>query len=126
MNCLLDTPVFLWMLADPGRLSAPARQAIQHPDHTVFVSAVDFRGNRGQARLGEAGGPPPHLAREISSRGLVELPLHYAHGEALQDLPPHHQDPFDRMLIAQARHERLTLITHDRKFEPYGLPILWT
>lgn len=113
------------MLADPGRLSAPARQAIQHPDHTVFVSAVTSVEIAIKRALGKLEAPK-HLAREISSRGLVELPLHYAHGEAQQDLPPHHQDPFDRMLIAQAWHERLTLITHDRKFEPYGLPIVWT
>lgn len=125
MNCLLDTHVFLWMLADPGRLSAPARQAIQNPNHTVFVSAVTSVEIAIKRALGKLEAPA-HLGHHITSRGLIELPLHYAHGEALQDLPPHHQDPFDRMLIAQARHERLTLITHDRKFEAYDLPILWT
>lgn len=125
MNCLLDTHVFLWMLADPGRLSPSARHAIQHPDHTVFVSAVTAVEIAVKRALGKLEAPG-HLTQEITARGLVELPLQYAHGEALRDLPYHHQDPFDRMLIAQARHEQLTLITHDRKFEPYGLPILWT
>jgi PIN domain nuclease of toxin-antitoxin system len=58
--------------------------------------------------------------------GLCELPLRYANGERLRQLPSHHADPFDRMLIAQAQAEGLTVITHDRKFEPYPVQVLWT
>jgi PIN domain nuclease of toxin-antitoxin system len=69
---------------------------------------------------------PDGLVAEIKSRGLLELPLRYAHGEAMQHLPDHHSDPFDRMLIAQAQCEELTIITHDGKFEKYPVAILWT
>ena len=125
MNYLLDTHVFLWMLSEPGRLTPPATSAIQNPNHSVFVSAVTAVEIAIKRSLGKLSAPD-HLIREISRRGLLELPLKYAHGERMNNLPPHHQDPFDRMLVAQALHENLTLITHDRKLEPYGAKILWT
>lgn len=113
------------MLAAPHCLTPPARQIIQNPDHTIFVSAITAVKIAIKCSLGKLDAPA-HLSSEITARGLIELPLHYAHGEALQNLPHHHQDPFDRILIAQALHEQLTLITHDQKFASYGLPILWT
>jgi PIN domain nuclease of toxin-antitoxin system len=68
---------------------------------------------------------PDGLAGEIRSRGLLELPLRYTHGEAMQNLPDHRSDPFDRMLIAQAQCEGFTIITHDGKFEKYPVAIVW-
>lgn len=124
MNYLLDTHVFLWMLSDPGRLSPRSQAAIQNPDHSVFVSAVTAVEIAIKRSLGKLIAPD-QLFEEIPRRGLLELPLRYAHGERMQSLPPHHQDPFDRMLIAQAMHEQLTLITHDRKFEPYAAAFFW-
>jgi len=125
MNYLLDTHVFLWMLGEPSRLTAAAAQAICNPDHTVCVSAVTAVEISIKRTLGKLSAPD-HLSAEIAARGLVELPLKYAHGEQMHQLPLHHQDPFDRMLVAQAIQEGLTLITHDRKLEPYGAKILWT
>ena len=69
---------------------------------------------------------PDGLAAEIRSRGLLDLPLRYTHGEAMQNLPDHHSDPFDRMLIAQAQCEGFTIITHDEKFANYPVAVLWT
>lgn len=125
MNYLLDTHVFLWMLGEPDRLSREAAAAIQNPGRMVFVSAVTGVEISIKRSLGKLQAPSSLLA-EIASRDLRELPLRFAHGERLAALPPHHQDPFDRMLIAQAMEEKLTLITHDRKFEPYGVKVLWT
>jgi len=125
MNCLLDTHVFLWMIGDPERLSPEAREVIRNPEHIVRVSAVSAVEIAIKRSLGKLTAPAG-LAREIGRRGLLELPFQYVHGERMQDLPPHHQDPFDRMLVAQALHENLTLITHDRKFAPYRAKILWT
>ncbi len=125
MNYLLDTHVFLWMLADPGRLGREAAAAIRDPRHAVFVSAVTSVEIAIKRSLGKLDAPGD-LAGEIAPRGLRELPLRYLHGQRMAALPPHHQDPFDRMLLAQAIEEKLTLITHDRKMEPYPVRILWT
>ena len=125
MNYLLDTHVFLWMLAEPVRLNPEATAAIQDPRHSVFVSAVsgvEIAIKRGLGKL-----TAPHdLGVEIERRGLLDLPLKYRHSERMATLPSHHQDPFDRMLVAQALEEGLILVTHDRKLEPYGARILWT
>lgn len=61
----------------------------------------------------------------VTDSGFAELPLTFAHVEQFATLPRHHGDPFDRMLIAQARVEGATIITHDRQFEPYGVPVVW-
>lgn len=64
--------------------------------------------------------------RVAEVNGFDKLPITFAHAAAVATLPEHHRDPFDRMLVAQARSEGLTLVTHDRAIEPYGIPILWT
>jgi len=125
LNYLLDTHVFLWMLGEPGRLGAEAAAAIQNPNHTIYVSAVTGVEISIKRALGKLDAPAG-LSAEIPARGLRELPLRYTHGERMSTLPFHHNDPFDRMLVAQAIEEQLTLITHDRKMEPYGAKILWT
>ena len=67
----------------------------------------------------------PRLVAELVGRGGVELAMTVAHADAAGALPLHHRDPFDRMLVAQARVERLTLVSHDRRLEPYGGAIIW-
>jgi PIN domain nuclease of toxin-antitoxin system len=125
MNYLIDTHVFLWMLAEPSRLSPAARKVIVNPRHVVHVSAVTAVEIAIKVSLGKLEAPD-RLMGEIQTRGLRELPLRYQHGETLRALPPHHSDPFDRMLIAQAQNEELTIITHDEKFRCYDVNILWT
>lgn len=126
MNYLLDTHVFLWMLSDPDRLTKKAVRAIHNPDHGVFVSAVSAVEIAIKSALGKLE-VPETLSSEIISRGLRELPLKYVHGEVMSGLPPHHQDLFDRMLLAQAIAENLVLITHDAKMERYaGVKLLMT
>jgi PIN domain nuclease of toxin-antitoxin system len=125
MNYLLDTHIFLWMLSNPARLNEKATKIIQNPDKSVYVSAVTAVEIAIKKKLGKLDAPDA-LADEIRSRGLLELPLRYTHGEAMQNLPNHHSDPFDRMLIAQAQCEGLTIITHDGKFENYPVAVLRT
>jgi PIN domain nuclease of toxin-antitoxin system len=125
MNCLLDTHVFLWALAAPDELSPAARQAIQNPDNTVYVSAVTAVEISIKAALGKLDAPP-ELQEEIRRRGFSELPLSYSHGEALRRLADHHADPFDRMLIAQAAEENLVVITRDEKFRSYPIKVIWS
>jgi PIN domain nuclease of toxin-antitoxin system len=125
MNYLIDTHVFLWMLAEPSRLKPAVRKVIVDPRHAVHVSAVTAVEIAIKMSLGKLEAPDC-LVQEIQSRGLLELPLRYQHGETMRTLPPHHADPFDRMLIAQAQNEGFTIITHDEKFRSYDVSILWT
>ena len=123
MNYLLDTHVFLWALSDPGKLSKKACAAIQNPAHAVFVSAISSVEITIKQSLGKLQ-VPDGLAAEIETRGFQHLPFTYRHGERMRELPPHHQDPFDRMLLAQALEESLTLITHDKKMRQYPIKLL--
>lgn len=125
MTYLLDTHVLLWLLAEPTRLSPAARRIVVDPGHVVHFSAVSAVEIAIKQSLGKLTAPAG-LGEELARRGFQELPLRYHHGETLATLPPHHQDPFDRMLVAQALAEDLILITHDRKLEPYGARVLWT
>ena len=124
MKLLLDTHVILWWQRDDRRLKPAARRAIADAE-TVWVSAasaweVAIKVGLGRLRLTEPFGVL------IAADNFTELPLTLAHAEALAALPPHHADPFDRMLIAQARVEGATLITHDRALAPYGGAVIWT
>lgn len=125
MNYLLDTHVFLWALSNPGKLSEKARAQIRNPNNRVFVSAVSSVEIAIKQSLGKLDAPDG-LETEIETRGFHNLPLSYMHGVRMGGLPPHHQDPFDRMLIAQAQEESLTLVTHDRKMQLYPIRLLMT
>ena len=125
MNLLLDTHVFLWTLGDSKRLSTAAAAAIRDPNNAVYVSAVSSVEISIKSALGKLEAPLD-LEDEVILRGFSHLPFHFKHGTVLRTLPPHHQDPFDRMLIAQAMEERLMIVTHDAKFDLYSVPVLWT
>lgn len=125
MNYLLDTHAFLWMLGSPSLLSDKVQSVLRNPDRAVYVSAVSAVEIAIKSSLGKIT-TPESLWPELHSRGLLELPLRYVHGERMRSLPYHHSDPFDRMLIAQAEVENLTIITQDRKFSSYSVKILWT
>jgi len=125
MNYLLDTHVFLWAVGDSKRLDKKVAADISDPRNAVFVSAVSSVEIAIKSALGKLDAPDD-LEDEIGLRGFSHLPLRYNHGSGLRSLSPHHQDPFDRMLIAQAIQEKLTIITHDQKFRDYPVGILWT
>ena len=124
MKLLLDTHVILWWQRDDRRLKPVARRAIARAD-IVWVSAVSgwevaIKTTLGRLRLDE----PFHVL--IAADDFTQLPLTLAHTERLATLAPHHGDPFDRMLLAQALAEGATIVSHDRAFEPYGMPVIWT
>ncbi len=121
---LLDTHVFLWWRAKDPRLGKPARKAVSEAD-MVFVSAATaweagIKAALGKLRL------PDTVEAGVTESGFEKLPITLRHAEAAAGLPPYHHDPFDRMLVAQARDEDLVLVTHDRRLEHYDVPILWT
>jgi len=124
VRLLLDTHVVLWWQTDDRRLGREARRAIATAD-IVWVSAVSgweasIKAALGRLRLDEK------FRILVAADDFTELPVSLAHAERLLDLPPHHTDPFDRLLVAQALAEKATLVTHDRAIEPYGAPVIWT
>lgn len=120
---LLDTHTFLWWRDDSARLGTAPRAAIASAD-LVFVSAASAWEAAIKAAMGKLHLPDSFQSGVLDS-GFEKLPIGFSHAEEVGHLPPHHRDPFDRMLIAQARCERLTLVTHDRRFEPYEVEVLW-
>ena len=121
MNVLLDTRVLIWW--DEGRrIAAAARQAIEEAD-SVYVSAVsawEVAIKTGLRRLR----PTRTVEEAASESGFLELPVTFRHAERVTGLPPHHRDPFDRMLVAQAAVEELTLVTRDPVFARYGVALI--
>ncbi|MHB8507962.1 MAG: type II toxin-antitoxin system VapC family toxin [Candidatus Dormibacteria bacterium] len=123
MRLLLDTHALLWALADPGKLSAAARAAITDADNEVLVSAAttwEIAIKRALGRL-EA---PAELEEAIDRTGFQALPITVAHTLVAGALPPLHTDPFDRILVAQAQLEGLTLVTRDTRMAAYAVEVL--
>lgn len=123
MRLLLDTQALLWWLLGDPRLGPLADAAIGNPQadvHVSGVSAVEIVIKQAKGRLDV----PGDLPGQLGTNGFIELPMTVRHGLAVADLPMHHADPFDRMLIAQARTERLTLVTSDRAISAYDVNIL--
>jgi PIN domain nuclease of toxin-antitoxin system len=122
MRLLLDTHALLWWLADEG-LSARAREAVADPANLVAVSAASAWEISIKKALGKLAAPDD-LEHQLEAGGFEPLPISVAHAVAAGHLPRHHEDPFDRMLIAQALAEGLTVVTRDKRFDDYGIPLL--
>ena len=120
MRLLLDTHVLLWWLADDTRLCESARSLIGNGRNEAFVSAASVWEVAIKRALGKIEAPGG-LAATIEAEGLTPLPVTFAHAERAGMLPLHHRDPFDRMLIAQAQCDDLTLITADRNIPRYDV-----
>jgi PIN domain nuclease of toxin-antitoxin system len=121
VNLLLDTHVLIWW--DEGRrLTARARRAIEEAD-TVYVSAASAWEVAIKTGLGRLR-PTRTVDQAASDSGFVELPVTFRHAELVAILPPHHRDPFDRLLVAQAGVEKLTLVTRDRVFGRYEVAVI--
>ena len=122
MRLLLDSHVFLWWKTADPRLSSPMVRTIAEAED-VYVSAataweLGLKVSLGKLRL------PESVEDGITAAGFTELPVHFRHTREAVILPPHHHDPFDRMLVAQARCEGLTLMTHDDNITRYEVAVL--
>lgn len=115
----------LWWLSDDPALKTEAREAIREPDTIIYVSAASAWEISIKKALGKLDAPDD-LNAALAVNHFQPLPITIEHAISAGGLPRHHDDPFDRMLIAQARAEQLTLLTHDTLFRPYGIPIIWT
>lgn len=120
---LLDTHVALWAFASPKLLKPEIRAAIADPRNTVVVSAISVWEVEIKRALGKLDAPEGFAALCIE-RGFDALDITFRHAEVAGALPPHHSDPFDRMLIAQAIAEDLELVTKDRAMSAYDVRVV--
>lgn len=120
---LLDTHIFLWWRGEPCRLAPAVQSSIATAD-IVFVSVASAWEAAIKVSLGRLELPDTVEAGVLAS-GFEKLLISFSHAEQAASLPHHHRDPFDRMLVAQAKAEGLTLVTHDRLLAPYDIEILW-
>jgi PIN domain nuclease of toxin-antitoxin system len=128
VRALLDTHALIWWLVDAASLSPAARAAVGDADNEIFVSAAsawEISIKYGQGKLPQVAALMTDLSRAIADEGFAALPITVKNGETAGTLPPHHRDPFDRMLIAQALAESLTLVSNERLFDRYGVARLW-
>ena len=123
MRLLLDTHVLLWWLADDPLLGEAAREGISASDSSVFVSAASAWEISIKQALGKLEAPSD-LVRQIEVHRFEPLPITVSHAYAAGALPRHHDDPFDRVLVAQARAEGLILVTRDPRMGLYGVGTL--
>jgi PIN domain nuclease of toxin-antitoxin system len=124
MNVLLDTHVLLWWLKDTGRLGPETRRLIRSPGTSIWVSAASIWEISIKAALGRLELREPFtevMPRELERQGFRPLPITFQHALAVRNLPLHHADPFDGMLIAQAQYEDLILVTSDPTIWDYDI-----
>ncbi len=123
MKILIDTHVFLWWNNRPGLIAPPLRAAIANPDNEIFVSAASVW----EIAIKRAIGKPAFAQRIVGAiigHRFELLAITAEQAEHAGDLPSHHADPFDRLLVAQAGLERMVLGTQDARMKPYGIPTL--
>lgn len=124
MRILLDTHIFVWWLANDRKLPKAAEPLILDPDNEIHVSAASIWEISIKEALGQIQVDPSLLVASIADSGFRELPVSARHAIETGKLPPHHRDPFDRLLVAQSRIEPMYLLSHDRQLAAYGDTVL--
>jgi PIN domain nuclease of toxin-antitoxin system len=128
MRLLLDTHTLLWWVEGAPQLSAKARKAIAVPDNACYVSLASAWEMAIKCQLGKlklASSLRQYFPSQLAANGFVQLDIAFSHVARVETLPFHHRDPFDRLLIAQALEEKLTLVSADAVFEGYGVKRIW-
>jgi len=122
MRLLLDTHLLLWALAEPEKLASTVRKLIEDPENEVLFSAASIWEVAIKAGLGRADFAvhPEEVARGAAEAGFLELPVRAEAAARVADLPPHHRDPFDRLLVAQAMAGPMRLYTANPLLPPYS------
>lgn len=122
MRYLLDTQIVIWAMVGSARLSARARSILENPENHFCVSSASVWETSVKHALKPNAIPvsAEQMSRFCRESGIKELPVRFAHAQRVASLPLHHNDPFDRMLVAQAMEEGLRLLSHDGQLPPYG------
>ena len=128
MRYLLDTGVWLWINLEPQRLSPKVQNVFRDLGQEMFLSAasaweIAIKFASGKLRLPEP--PATYVVRRMADQGVRPIAVSHQHALAVASLPPHHRDPFDRLLVAQANLEDMVLISSDRIFLNYSVQLLW-
>ena len=126
MRFLIDTHCWLWMQVTPERLSRRVLDEMADPGNEILLSAASSWEIALKYALGKIPLPLPpeeYVPDRMARSGTRGLPVEHAHALRVAALPRHHRDPFDRLLVAQAQVERLTMVTVDRQLEPYDVEI---
>ena len=116
------------MIAEPERFRAEMAAMLENPANDLLLSSASSWEIAIKHSLGKLPLPAPaekYVPEQIAKTGVTPLPIEHSHALRVGALPSHHRDPFDRLLVAQAQLEGVTLVTADRQFEPYGIPIAW-
>lgn len=127
MKTLLDTLVFLWAITDSPKLSVQQRDLFLDEANEVHMSVASLWEMLIQAGLGKLPLPEPaieYLVRQMDQIRILLLPIRIAHLAELQKLPPLHRDPFDRMLVAQAKAEKMRMLSVDLRMREYGVEVI--
>jgi PIN domain nuclease of toxin-antitoxin system len=128
VRLLLDTQSWLWMQVSPERFHPDVRDLLVDEANDLVLSAASSWEIAIKYALGKLPLPEPPRAYVVSrmrSGGVEPLPVSHTHALQVADLPPHHRDPFDRLLVAQSQLEKLSLLTSDAIFEHYDVPLVW-
>jgi PIN domain nuclease of toxin-antitoxin system len=128
MKVLLDTCAFLWLVTDNPQASELAKEIFLNDENELFLSAVTgfeiaVKYSLGKLHLTEP--PKEFIANRIQANALIELPVSMIHALALQNMPLHHKDPFDRLLVAQAMVNQIPLLSADQQLSAYDINRLW-
>lgn len=128
MQLLLDTHTFIWWMTNDTALPASTRKMIGDEENSIYLSAATAWEMTIKYKIGKLpvmAGFNADVPSAIEEQGFIELPISIFHGQMAGALDGHHKDPFDRMLIAQALADDLTLVSNDMQFDAYGVTRLW-
>ena len=128
MRLLIDSHAIIWWMTDDPRLSPMARKALGSSQHERFLSLAslwELSLKVAAGRLQGIDSTIDHLRQAAAAQSIVLLPIGYEHILRVESLPLYHADPFDRMLVAQALEDGLTLLSADRAFSQYSVPVIW-
>ncbi len=128
MRLLIDTHCWLWFLLAPQKLNHAACQLLQEPEHEIYLSAAsawEIVIKFGLGKLEIPLTPTKYIPQRLAALGHTSLPITQEHVLQIEGLPPHHKDPFDRVLVAQAQVDGLQLVTADEILKRYDVSMIW-
>ena len=128
MKYLLDTMVWLWSVSSVENIGADGHAILADQDAEIYLSVastweISIKARIGKFTLPEP--PPTYIPKRLTEQNIQALTINQTHALKVYELPLHHRDPFDRLIIAQALTEEMTVLTSDRGFEKYPIEIIW-